>query len=59
MTVVRLAGKLPPHLLERVLGVARHFGVHPLVCINKFDLNEGMDPEVASHPQHPLEVVPA
>jgi len=28
------------HDLERVLGVARHFGVHTLVCINKFDLNE-------------------
>ena len=26
--------------LERVLGVCRHFGVRPLVCINKYDLNE-------------------
>ncbi|HEY33094.1 MAG TPA: 4Fe-4S binding protein [Dehalococcoidia bacterium] len=28
------------HDLERVLGVCRHFGVVPLVCINKCDLNE-------------------
>ena len=28
------------HDLERVLGVCRHFGVPPLVCINKFDINE-------------------
>jgi MinD superfamily P-loop ATPase len=26
--------------LERVIGVCRHFGVPPLVCINKYDLNE-------------------
>jgi len=29
------------HDLERVLGVCRHFGVPALVCINKFDINEG------------------
>jgi len=29
------------HDLERVLGVCRHFGVQPLVCINKYDINEG------------------
>ena len=28
------------HDLERVLGVCRHFEVPPLVCINKYDLNE-------------------
>ena len=28
------------HDLDRVIGVCRHFGVPPLVCINKYDLNE-------------------
>jgi len=28
------------HDLERVLGVCHHFGVQPLVCINKYDINE-------------------
>jgi MinD superfamily P-loop ATPase len=28
------------HDLERVIDVCRHFGVPPLVCINKYDLNE-------------------
>jgi MinD superfamily P-loop ATPase len=28
------------HDLERVLGLCRHFGVGPLVCINKHDLSE-------------------
>jgi MinD superfamily P-loop ATPase len=28
------------HDLERVIGVCRHFGVCPLVCINKYDINE-------------------
>jgi MinD superfamily P-loop ATPase len=28
------------HDLERVIGVCRHFGIPPLVCINKCDLNE-------------------
>ncbi|MGQ9546375.1 MAG: ATP-binding protein [Dehalococcoidia bacterium] len=28
------------HDLERVIGVCRHFGVPPLVCINKYDVNE-------------------
>ena len=28
------------HDLERVIGVCRHFGISPLVCINKYDLNE-------------------
>ncbi len=29
------------HDLERVISVCRHFGVPALVCINKYDLNEG------------------
>jgi MinD superfamily P-loop ATPase len=29
------------HDLERVLGVCCHFGVPALVCINKYDINEG------------------
>jgi len=28
------------HDLERVLGVCRHFHVPPMVCINKYDINE-------------------
>ncbi|MDD2777943.1 MAG: ATP-binding protein [Methanocellales archaeon] len=28
------------HDLERILGMARHFGIASLVCINKYDLNE-------------------
>ncbi len=28
--------------LERVLGVARHFGIPAFVCINKYDLNPGI-----------------
>jgi len=28
------------HDMERVLSVAEHFGVHPFVCVNKYDLNE-------------------
>jgi MinD superfamily P-loop ATPase len=28
------------HDLERVLGVCSHFGIPPLVCINKYDINE-------------------
>jgi MinD superfamily P-loop ATPase len=27
------------HDLERVIGLCRHFGVLPLVCINKYDIN--------------------
>jgi MinD superfamily P-loop ATPase len=29
------------HDLERVIGVCRHFGIPALVCINKYDINEG------------------
>ena len=28
------------HDLERVIGVCHHFSVQPLVCINKYDINE-------------------
>ena len=28
------------HDLDRVLGVCHHFGIPPVVCINKFDINE-------------------
>ena len=28
------------HDLERILGVARHFGIASLVCINKYDINK-------------------
>lgn len=28
------------HDMKRILGVARHFGVKPLICINKYDLHE-------------------
>jgi len=28
------------HDLERVLGLCRHFGILPVVCINKYDINE-------------------
>jgi MinD superfamily P-loop ATPase len=28
------------HDLERIFGVAKHFGIKSLVCINKYDLNE-------------------
>jgi len=34
------------HDLERVLGVTEHFGVEPLVCVNKFDLNPKMTEEI-------------
>jgi len=28
------------HDLERILGVAHHFNIPPIVCINKYDINE-------------------
>jgi MinD superfamily P-loop ATPase len=37
------------HDLERVLGVCRHFGVPALVCINKYDLNEGNTRQIESY----------
>ncbi|HBT15637.1 MAG TPA: (4Fe-4S)-binding protein, partial [Firmicutes bacterium] len=32
--------------LERVLGVARHFGIPAFVCINKYDLNPELTLEI-------------
>lgn len=34
------------HDLERILGVTEHFGVEPLVCVNKYDLNPEMTEEI-------------
>jgi len=36
------------HDLERILGVARHFRVQAVVCINKYDLNPAKAEEIAS-----------
>ena len=37
------------HDLERVVGVCHHFGVAPLVCINKYDLNEENTHQIESY----------
>jgi len=37
------------HDLERVLSVCRHFGVQPLVCINKYDINEDNTHQIEDH----------
>ncbi len=37
------------HDLERVLGVCRHFNVRPLVCINKYDINEGNTRQIENY----------
>ena len=37
------------HDLERVLGVCQHFGVQPLVCINKYDINEENSHQIESY----------
>lgn len=37
------------HDLERVLGVACHFGVKPLICINKCDLNQAMTSKIEDY----------
>jgi MinD superfamily P-loop ATPase len=37
------------HDLERVLGVCRHFGVPAMVCINKYDLNEGNTRQIETY----------
>lgn len=34
--------------LERVLGVARHFGIPAFICINKYDLNSEVTSEIES-----------
>ena len=36
------------HDLERIVGMARHFGVPAVVCINKYDLNPAKTEEIAS-----------
>jgi MinD superfamily P-loop ATPase len=37
------------HDLERVLGLCRHFGVRPLVCVNKYDLSEENSRHIEGH----------
>ena len=37
------------HDLERVLGLCRHFGVSPLVCINKHDLSAENSRRIEDH----------
>lgn len=34
------------HDLKRILGVARHFGVRPMVCVNKYDINQNNADEI-------------
>lgn len=36
------------HDLERIVGVAQHFGIPAVVCINKHDLNPGKAEEIAT-----------
>ena len=36
------------HDLQRILGVAKHFGIPAAVCINKYDLNPGKTEEIAA-----------
>lgn len=37
------------HDLERVINVCRHFSVKPLVCINKYDVNEDNTRQIETH----------
>jgi len=37
------------HDLERVLGVCHHFGIRPLVCINKHDINANNSYKIESY----------
>lgn len=37
------------HDLERILKVARHFGIDAMVCINKYDLSREMTEEIAEY----------
>ena len=37
------------HDLERILGVARHFGVPAVVCVNKYDINLEKTNEIADY----------
>jgi len=39
------------HDLERILGVANHFGILSVVCINKYDLNEDNIKKIERHCQ--------
>lgn len=36
------------HDMERALSLAEHFRVHPLVCVNKYDLNEKISERIVS-----------
>ncbi len=46
MVVVSEPTKSGQSDLERVLGVARHFGIPAFVCINKYDLNPDLTLEI-------------
>jgi len=37
------------HDLERILGVCYHFGIQPLVCINKYDINMDNTHQIESY----------
>jgi MinD superfamily P-loop ATPase containing an inserted ferredoxin domain len=37
------------HDLERIIGLVKHFEITPLVCINKYDLNEDMAEEIEDY----------
>lgn len=37
------------HDLKRILQLVRHFGITPLVCINKYDLNDEISEEIESY----------
>ncbi len=39
------------HDMKRILGVARHFGVKPLICINKYDLHEKNTRQIENYSQ--------
>jgi len=48
-----LAGKTEPtlsgmHDLDRIIELCRHFGIFALVCINKYDINEGNSRQIES-----------
>ncbi len=46
------------HDLERILGVAEHFGVPAVVCINRYDINQDISDRIATHcMERGLEVV--
>ena len=34
------------HDLERIIGVCHHFGIPPVVCINKYDINEEISHQI-------------